>query len=50
LKAGSLNGARGMIAPTGRLEPMPDLAALVAREAATAAPVSRVRGSRPRAA
>jgi predicted N-acetyltransferase YhbS len=34
LKAGALDGARGMIAATGRLVPMPDLAALVAREMA----------------
>jgi predicted N-acetyltransferase YhbS len=31
LKAGALDGARGMIAATGRPVPMPDLAALVAR-------------------
>ncbi len=43
LKAGALDGARGMIAPSGRLEPMPDLAALVAQ-------VSTPRGHRPRAA
>ncbi|MDO8877759.1 MAG: N-acetyltransferase [Pseudolabrys sp.] len=48
LTAGALSGARGMIAPTGRLEPMPDLAALVAREAAAGSP--RVRGNRTRAA
>jgi predicted N-acetyltransferase YhbS len=34
LKAGALDGARGMIAATGRLVPTPDLAALVAREMA----------------
>lgn len=34
LQAGALDGARGMIGPTGRLAPMPDLAALVAREMA----------------
>lgn len=34
LKAGALGGARGMIAATGRLAPMPDLASLVAREMA----------------
>lgn len=39
LKAGSLDGARGMIAATGRLVPMPDLAALVAQDR---------RASRPR--
>ena len=32
LKAGALDGARGMIAATGRLEPKPDLAALVAAD------------------
>lgn len=31
LKAGALDGARGMIAATGRAEPQPDLAALVAQ-------------------
>lgn len=31
LKPGALDGARGMIGPTGRLVPMPDLAALVAQ-------------------
>lgn len=39
LKAGSLDSARGMIAATGRLVPMPDLAALVAQDR---------RASRPR--
>lgn len=34
LKAGTLDSARGMIAATGRREPTPDLAALVAREMA----------------
>lgn len=47
LKAGALDGARGMIAPTGRLAPkfanLPDLAALVAQE-------NRTHGRRPRAA
>ena len=31
LKKGALDGARGMIAPAGRMQPVPDLAALVAR-------------------
>ncbi|MDP1908468.1 MAG: N-acetyltransferase, partial [Hyphomicrobium sp.] len=51
LKAGALDGARGMIAPAGRFVPkfenLPDLAALVA-QATAAAP--RLRGNRPRAA
>lgn len=46
LKAGALEGARGMIAPAGRLEPTPDLAALVAQATGTNTP----RGHRPRAA
>ena len=46
LKAGALDGARGMIAPTGRMEPTPDLVALVAQDRRSA----RTRGSRPRAA
>ena len=46
LKAGALDGARGMIAPAGRLAPLPDLAALVAQVSRTQAP----RGHRPRAA
>ncbi len=50
LKAGALDGARGMIAPAGRLTPMPDLAALVAQEAAKAPRARRVRGAGPRAA
>jgi len=33
LKAGALDGARGMIAPAGRMQPVPDLAALVAQAA-----------------
>lgn len=37
LKAGALGGARGMIAATGRLVPMPDLAALVAQDMASQA-------------
>jgi predicted N-acetyltransferase YhbS len=56
LKAGALDGARGMIAPTGRhsasktrvnalMEPVPDLAALVARDQRT-----NRRSHRPRAA
>lgn len=44
LTAGSLDGARGMIAATGPLVPMPDLAALVAQDRRA----SRLR--RPRAA
>lgn len=43
LKAGGLDGARGMIAPTGRPEPTPDLALLVAQE-------MRPQRPRPRAA
>jgi predicted N-acetyltransferase YhbS len=50
LKAGALDGARGMIAPTGRLEPLPDLAALMAREVAKPPHAQRMRGHRPRAA
>ncbi|MCX7297827.1 MAG: N-acetyltransferase [Hyphomicrobiales bacterium] len=46
LKAGGLDGARGMIAPAGRLEPTPDLAALVAQASRAHAP----RGHRSRAA
>lgn len=42
LKAGGLDGARGMIAPSGRLEPTPDLAALVA-QAVGARPAPRHR-------
>ncbi len=42
LKAGALDGARGMIAPAGRLEPTPDLAALVAQATGrTAVPLRR---------
>ena len=47
LKAGSLDGAKGMIAATGRLRPVPDLAALVAQDSVVARRVSR---TRPRAA
>jgi len=43
LKPGALDGARGMIAATGRPVPMPDLAALVAQE-------TRTHSRRPRAA
>jgi predicted N-acetyltransferase YhbS len=50
LKAGALDGARGMIAPAGRLTPVPDLAALVVQEAAKAPRARRVRGAGPRAA
>lgn len=50
LKAGGLDGARGMIAPAGRHVPTPDLAALVAQEAAKAPGAPRVRGGRTRAA
>jgi predicted N-acetyltransferase YhbS len=50
LKAGALDGARGMIAATGRLVPMPDLAALVARamaqETAHGGRASRARRTR----
>jgi predicted N-acetyltransferase YhbS len=42
LKAGALDGARGMIAPSGRREPVPDLAALVA-QAVGARPAPRHR-------
>lgn len=41
LKACALDGARGMIAPAGRLASKPDLAALVAQEAAQAHRASR---------
>jgi predicted N-acetyltransferase YhbS len=44
LKAGALDGARGMIAATGRLEPTPDLAALVAQELAQGRRTPRSRG------
>ncbi|MBI1201722.1 MAG: GNAT family N-acetyltransferase [Rhodopseudomonas sp.] len=47
LKKGGLDGARGMIAPAGRMEPTPDLAALVARDAMAARSAPR---HRPRAA
>jgi predicted N-acetyltransferase YhbS len=50
LKAGSLDGARGMIAPTGRPVPMLDLAALVGQEETKAPRVLRTRGHRPHAA
>jgi predicted N-acetyltransferase YhbS len=52
LKAGALDGARGMIAATGRLVPMPDFAALVAREMAQEAGHGgrAPRSRRPRAA
>jgi predicted N-acetyltransferase YhbS len=46
LKAGALDGARGMIAATGRFAPMPDLAALVAQHAALDRRTSRSRRSR----
>ncbi len=44
LTAGALDGTRGMIAPAGRLAPVPDLATLVAQDARA----NRLR--RPRAA
>jgi predicted N-acetyltransferase YhbS len=44
LKAGALDGARGMIGATGRLMPKPDLAALIAQDRRTA------RSRHPRAA
>jgi predicted N-acetyltransferase YhbS len=44
LKAGALDGARGMIAATGRLLPVPDLSALVAQDQRASRP------RRPRAA
>jgi predicted N-acetyltransferase YhbS len=47
LKAGALDSACGMIAPTGRLQPAPDLATLVAQDAVVARRAGR---SRPRAA
>ncbi len=47
LKAGALDGANGMIAATGRLRPVPDLATLVAQDAVAARRSGR---SRPRAA
>ncbi len=51
LKAGALDGARGMIAPAGRMQPVPDLAALVAQEAGHSPVGDRRSGrSRPRAA
>lgn len=43
LKAGSLDGARGMIAPAGRMAPLPDLAALVARDAMSLGRAGRAR-------
>jgi len=46
LKTGGLDGARGMIAATGRLEPMPDLAALVAQALADGRGASRPRRTR----
>jgi predicted N-acetyltransferase YhbS len=46
LKAGALDGARGMIAPAGRLVPMPDLGALVAQALADGRGVSRSRRTR----
>ena len=50
LTAGALDGARGMIAPAGRMAPLPDLAAMVAQEMAKAPRAQRTRGHRPRAA
>jgi predicted N-acetyltransferase YhbS len=50
LKSGALDGARGMIAPTGLMAPMPGLAALVAQQMAPAARAGRLRGRGPRAA
>lgn len=47
LKKGGLDSARGMIAPTGRMQPSPDLAALVAQAVVTARPAPR---RHPRAA
>ena len=41
LTAGALDGARGMIAPTGRMAPMPDLHDLVAQDARA----NRLRGT-----
>jgi hypothetical protein len=46
LVAGALDGARGMIAPAGRLIPVPDLNALVAQDARAYG----LRSARPRAA
>jgi predicted N-acetyltransferase YhbS len=41
LTTGALDGARGLISATGRLEPVPDLAALVAQTAAQGAASKR---------
>jgi predicted N-acetyltransferase YhbS len=49
LKAGALDGARGMIAPSGRREPVPDLAALVAQQAGLAVGARPAARHRPRA-
>lgn len=46
LVPGALDGARGMINATGRLEPKPELATLVAQDRRS----ERARGRRPRAA
>ncbi|HMD75200.1 MAG TPA: N-acetyltransferase [Steroidobacteraceae bacterium] len=43
LAAGALDGARGLVHPTGRFAPKPDLPALVARLLAGRAPVSDLR-------
>ena len=46
LKTGALDGARGMIAPAGRLVPMPDLGALVAQALADGRGALRARRTR----
>ena len=46
LNPGALDGARGMIAPSGRLIPMPNLHELVAQDARA----NGLRRARPRAA
>lgn len=45
LKKSGLDGARGMIAPTGRMAPTPELAALVAQVLMTPAPRQRPRAA-----
>jgi predicted N-acetyltransferase YhbS len=50
LKAGALDGARGMIVPTGRTAPTPDLAALAAQATVADRHVAHTGRSRPRAA
>jgi predicted N-acetyltransferase YhbS len=45
LKVGALDGTHGMIAPAGRMQPVPDLAALVAQDAVAARRAGRSRRS-----